>query len=314
MILSRLRFRSVFFFALLALNLESAAQGFNVQVAVPVSLRGKMTLLIYDKDSTARVINSDGKNPMHFKGIVNGPVYAELRHTNVAQPLCFFIENSNINITFNKDNPNGSPITGSRSNSMLRYQLEQCAGEDWLQCLTDYVKGNPENVLTPYILDYFLTTSSDCETMQSLYQLLSGDAKGTYHYKQLGKRLKNLAAIAEGSTLPSFEYTSSKEKKTKIDSVLSDSSYNIVLISATWCKQGETIVKELKEKFPNINTRVLNIDNEPKGWDAPFMDLLAIDHIPYLILTGPDKKIITKDFRIWELERILKNKELKKKD
>ena len=62
--------------------------------------------MVYDTDSLPRVFKpNDKKGPIVFTGKVDGAVYAELRHPKVAQPLPFFVENAEISISYNADNP-----------------------------------------------------------------------------------------------------------------------------------------------------------------------------------------------------------------
>ena len=35
-------------------------------------------------------------------------------------------------------------------------------------------------------------------------------------------------------------------------------------------------------------------------------DILAVDHLPYLLLLDADRRIVARDFRHWELPRIVK--------
>ena len=67
-----------------------------------------------------------------------------------------------------------------------------------------------------------------------------------------------------------------------------------------------TEYQELKDKYPDIKPIEINIDLEKETWDAPFVKTLAIEHIPYLILLDKNGRIVARDVRIWELERIRK--------
>ena len=56
------------------------------------------------------------------------------------------------------------------------------------------------------------------------------------------------------------------------------------------------------------NTRMvlINIDDNPNGWDAQYLKQLTVDHLPYIILVDPKGLVVGRDLRIWELERIAK--------
>lgn len=279
------------------------AQEFHLHVVVPDNLKGSLTLTLYDK-TEPRNIKASGKQNCDFNGSVKGAAYAELRHSSIAQPLQFFIENSRINITFNRENPNASPVTGSRTNSLLRYQLEQCA-DNPTECLTRYVEEHPDDILASFILDQHLAPTLDFAMLDTLYKQLQGAATQSYHYKQLGKRLKCMATLAEGAPLPSFQFYDNNVKLIASDTVMRDSCYHLLLVGATWCEQCSRIVNELAKTFPDLQPLVINIDRQKMQWESKLVEILAVDHIPYLILLDPQKRIVARDFRIWELKRIL---------
>lgn len=285
-------------------------QGFQVHVTLPAGLKGKPTLTLFDTPQP-RTVKSNGDHGTDFSGTVKGPVYAELRHPAVAQPVAFFIENSRINITFNKEQPNASPITGSRTNSLLRFQLEQCA-DNLVECLSLYITEHPDDILSPYLLDQQLAPSLDFAMLDTLYKQLQGAATKTYHYQLLGKRMRHLTSLADGAPLPSFRFSDDKSTPTASDTVMRDSCYHLLMIGATWCEQCSRIAKELAKEFPDIKPYVINIDRQKMQWDANLVEVLAVDHIPYLILLDPQKRIVARDLRIWELKRILEREKAEK--
>ena len=298
--------KAAVFAVLLLAAYAAAAQLFRVGVNAPASLGRDFTLLIYDSDSIPRVLRPAGKKgPVFFTGTVNGAAYAELHHSKVTQPLPFFIENTVISISYKSDSPESSPITGSRSNSELRYQMEVCADDN--NCLIQYIQSNPTSTIAPYIIDRYISPSADYETISALYSLLDGDAAKTFHYRQLGRRLHRLEALANGVRMPDFTFTDLNKRTYHLDSVMADSCHNIIVIGATYCRQCKEIENELSNSFPLIHPVVLDIDQLKDGWDAAFLKQLEIDHIPYLILLDPEHRIVARDLRIWQLRRILKN-------
>lgn len=283
----------------------ATAQSFRVSVVTPAPSGSDFTLLIYDGDSIPRVLKpAKKKGPVFFTGTAKGAAYAELRHSKVAQPLPFFIENTEISISYKANDPESSPITGSRTNSELRYQLELCNGDNG--CLARYVMDNPVSIIAPYIVDRYLSPSAEYETLSALYKSLGGEAVKTYHYRLLGQRLHRLEALADGKRMPDFAFTDLDKQTCHLDSVLVDSCHNIIVIGATYCRQCNGIEDELYKSFPQIHPVVINIDQQKDGWDAPFLKQLEIDHIPYLILLDPERHIIARDLRIWQLQRMLK--------
>ena len=49
----------------------------------------------------------------------------------------------------------------------------------------------------------------------------------------------------------------------------------------------------------------IRIDDNPAGWDAPWLKQLSVDHLPYAILVDAEGRVQTRDIRDWELDGIL---------
>ena len=281
------------------------AQSFRVSVNSPSRLGRDFELWLYDSDTLSQVIKTKSKKgPLVFVGKINGTSYAELRHNNMVRPLPFFIENADITINYNADDPEASPITGSRANSVLRYQLEQCGVSD-VECLSRFVAENPSAAVSPYILDRYIAAQSDYETIQRLYGMLSGEAQKAYHFKRLGSRLKIQSSLSVGKPLPLIEFADQDNRRLNTDTLFVEGKWNILLIGASYCRQCDNIKKEVKENFPDVNMVTLNVDSLSSGWDSPFMKQLDIDHIPYLMILDKEKKIEARDVRFWEIKRII---------
>ena len=139
-----------------------------------------------------------------------------------------------------------------------------------------------------------------------MYNSLGGEALKTYHYRLLGQRMLHLEALADGKRMPDFTFTDLNNQTNRIDSVLVDSCHNIIVIGATYCRQCKGIEDALYKSFPMIHPVVINIDQQKDSWDAPFLKQLEVDHIPYLILLDPERRILARDLRIWQLQRMLK--------
>jgi hypothetical protein len=278
------------------------AQQFQVHVSVPASLRGSLTLTIYDGAQPRTLSPKSGTD---FSGSVKQATYAELRHSAVAQPLTFFIENSHITVVFNKENPNASRITGSRSNSLVRYQLEQCDYNP-VECLTEYVATHPDDLIAPYLLERHIAPTADRAIIDTLYHLLTGAAQQTYHYQRLTERLKHLDSLNIGAPLPHFRFYDDQGTLTSIDTLMRDSCMHLLMVGATWCDQCKRITDQLQQQFPYIKPYIINIDKQKTQWDSHMTDILAVDHLPYLLLLDADRRIVARDFRHWELPRIVK--------
>lgn len=301
-----------------------AGQTFNINIAFESNPRGKVTLSLYDSDTTPRVMRKKvSKRLVSFSGQVKQPCYAEI-NTAKGQKLGFFVENSDISIRFNNDNPETSPVTGSRVNSQYRYILEQCRQEDGsynTSALVAQVKEQPSAVYSPLIIYRYIMPRSDMETVKELTGLLEGDATTSYHYRIINSYTST--PLHPYTSTPLHPYTSTPQhpytltpfsdlsffdanhQQCRVDTLLKDSTYNLIIVGATWCQQCKNAYSIVHNVAPDINIIVVNIDDDKRLWDADIIKKLNIEHIPYLILINPDKTIKTQDLRPWEVARFL---------
>lgn len=295
-------------FALLALLAPVAvAQSFRVSVGIPAGTGGAFALWVYDTDSVPRVLKPtfrDGRAV--FTGRVRGASYAELHNAKVGQPLPLFIENADITVAYNAAAPEASPITGSRTNSILRYELEQCGATD-AECLARFVADNPSSPVAPYILERYMLSLSDRETVAQLYGQLSGEACSTWHYRRLGRRLAALAALEPGCELPSVAVANLLGWTVRLERFLPQGKYSLLMVGASYCRQCNAVRDTLLRTHPELTVVAFDVDSLGGGWDAPLMQTLDVDHIPFLMLVDPKRRIVARDARVWELERILKS-------
>ncbi len=286
----------------------SSAQTFRVVVETGPEDKCRMVLLIYDNDMTARTIKSRiVDNQYVFEGSVQQPCYAEIKTSLTPKPLPFFIENNNITIKYNQQNPEASPITGSRSNSLLRYLLEQCDQyKPPVECITQYARQNLMSIITPYLIDQYLVKSVDKGTLIELVQNLAGDAAKSYHGRKLAKNLSTIIPVTDGDLLPAFNYFDNKNNWCKIDTMLSNSTFNFILIGASWCTQCNSLRNKVSQEWPQHKLTTINIDNDKKEWDAPCIQTLKIDHIPYLLIVDKERRIVARDPELWEIKNVVK--------
>lgn len=256
-----------------------------------------------------------------FTGQLAHPCYAEVA-TVKGHHLVFFVESSDITIRFNEDNPESSPVNGSRINSQYRYALEQSRGskgEYNIAALTEEVTKNKSTIFAPYIIYRHLMPLINKAKLAELMALLEGEATKSYHYKMLTRHIESTADIAEGKKMPDIIFTDAKKNEHHTDSLLSDTALNLIIVGASWCKQCKRAENEARQHYKKyladmggaqhpheLNIIVINIDDDNRVWDADIIKRMQIEHIPYLILISPDRKIAAKDIRAWEVGRMLR--------
>lgn len=249
---------------------------------------GSITLILYDGDSSSHsYVSRIQDGTFRFEGVVKSPVAAELRHKMMTKPLFFYVENSEIAIDVNTQNPPASRINGSRINSRYRYALETST------C------GNNE-VYAPLIL-YQQAPTLSTEELETRYQSLEGDARSTYHYHQLSQMLERRKSLSVGCRMLDFEFVDSLGHAVHFDSVRSkyEGSPLVILFSASWCDRCTEWQRRLREEHVKVLT--IDIERHKNPWSAPYMQQLDISHIPYLIWLDAEGKIVGRDVRPWEI-------------
>lgn len=280
------------------------AQSFVVRAYMPGGTSGAVQLLIFGDGNRQRILQSKVANGMAtFEGTVVRPTYAELRHRGLSRPIPLFIENSDITVTVDAERPERSPISGSRSNSEMRYLLETCGADNTGQCLAERLGEMPAAPYAPYLAYRYL--ADDLEALQRLADSMTPPATQAWHYRELRKRIATLQHLQADSVLPSFSYTDSQGRQCLIDTLLADSCHYLLLFAATWCHECDSIQQRMNSLGPTLQTVRIDIDQQPKGWDAPFMQQLAIDHLPHLMLVNPNRRIANRDIRHWQVKKII---------
>lgn len=275
------------------------AQNFSITGASSSPLKGKYVLTLFEPDGTSQQFKCASKHgDFHFSGSVKSPLVASLSHSKSGQQLYFYLENANITISFNEQQPQSSPISGSRSNSNYRIILEDCSYSGQEDCLKVYVRNNPTSIYSPYILAQNIY-SWDYEEVVAMMNQFQGEAVHTYHYQLLKKQIANIGFTQIGQQLKDFVYCNQKGEEVHFADVQHPNQPLLLVITASWC--NDHYPQTDKWKMLQIN-----IDDDKSCWESPFLEQLTIDHIPYIMLLDSCNTILAKDLRVWQLDKLLK--------
>lgn len=287
-----------------------SAQTFNIAVSLPDISEGRAQLSIYDGSRnmpqySARV--QEGQCSFSGELMRNMPYYAELRHPDMKEPIVFFIEASNITIKADVAHPAQSFITGSKSNSEYRTALENEIDESVIL----YIKDHPTSSVSS-TLAYLHLKNPSMQDLEAIMNTLSGDAIYSQHYKLLKEEYNIKLSSSEGHRIPDFEFPDRVGTPIHFDSVQQDSVYIILAFGATWCENCNTdnqriskLIKPYNKDKEQIRLLIINIDKDKREWDNPMLKTLAIDYLPYIIITDREGRIVERGIRAWELQRSL---------
>ena len=145
----------------------------------------------------------------------------------------------------------------------------------------------------------------DDVVLRQLIVQLTGEARSTYHYTLLRRWMRQTPTVAEGSEMPDFAWLDAGKKRCTFAAERDTDGYTLVFFGANWCDRCHSVQdvasRLLEEK--NAKMIVINIDDNPNGWDAQNLKQLAVDHVPYMILVDSRGYVVSRDMRIWELEK-----------
>ena len=284
-----------------------SAQGF--EISGESSLTGTFTLTLYDGDSTSHSLTATcNKGLFLFTGSVERPVVASLEHPAMRQPLYFYVENSEISIVVNASHPETSVIKGSRSNSEYRYLMEQYrSSDDPNAFLRQWTKSNAGSIYLPFVLQRQRGQLDDALCRQLVAQV-TGDGLHTYHYTLLRRWMRETPAVTEGCEMPNFAYLNAEKARCEFAQTRNADGATLLYFSTSWCDLCKQQLDEASRMLDGASTQllVINIDDNPNGWDAHYLKQLSVDHLPYMILVDRNGTVVARDIRIWELKKYIK--------
>lgn len=269
--------------------------------------KGEMQLTIFStpqQTSTAHI----RKGHFEFQGSVAGPTVAMLQQKRGGDPLYFFLENASVSVLFRPSAPASSPISGSRTNSQYRYVLELChdGNPQPEDCIVAYAHEHRGECFIPFLYYTHLSGERLLEEAAFVDSLLAA-LHDVYPYALLQQRVANVARTAVGQPMPDFLFRDLSGREQHFDSVrVADRSHLLVFIPS-WHEAFPSYVDSLRSQYPSLPLTPVLVDKQPKGWDEPFVSLLDIDHVPFLILVDAEGTIAARNLRRWEVGRQLES-------
>ena len=248
---------------------EAAPDKFSIQGKSLGEYAGHVFLQLYD-DGTYQTLDSTlvQEGGYSFTGNVEVPQRYYLRFDGQDQPIAFFLEAADIQVTSHIDSLGAATITGSplhdqylafekglasyddmRSPLMEAYkaanevedkpQVEAIIAQfDSIHTLEtsyikDYIHQNPESVVAAYLAYRHLSFDSDVEALSSLTNSLSPNLAATPYVKSLKERVATLESVAIGQ--PAVDFSLNDPDGNPISLASLKGKYVLVDFWASWC-------------------------------------------------------------------------------
>ncbi|MCA5006740.1 TlpA family protein disulfide reductase [Sphingobacterium sp. WQ 366] len=191
----------------------------------------------------------------------------------------------------------------------------------------DFVSHHPNDEYSLYLVKEYINSSSDYNSSISLYELLSAQLKSTTVGTKLAHAI-NTFKLQPGAIAPIFAQQDTSGKNVEL--AMFKGKYVLIDFWASWCvpcrKENPYLVTAY-EKFRNKNFEILGIslddkksnwmiaikqDNlqwynvsDLKGWKNDVATLYGVKAVPTNYLIDPTGKIVAKNLRGEQLEKIL---------
>ena len=203
-------------------------------------------------------------------------------------------------------------------------QLEQKQKED----IADFIKNNPKSYASAYYAYQLNTDATDPSKALKAFESLDKSIQSSFYAQKLKKIADALQATAIGSIAPDFTLQSIDDKPVALSSLMG--KYVLLDFWASWCgpcrKENPNVVKAYNQ-FKNKNFTVFGVSldedkiawqnavlkdqlawqhvSDLKGWRSSAAALYGVQSIPANFLLDPSGKIIAKDLRGEDLEKML---------
>ncbi|WP_146141988.1 TlpA disulfide reductase family protein [Prolixibacter denitrificans] len=242
------------------------------------------------------------KGKFSFSGTVDVPgMYYVIPPSGRKDAIPFFLENSNIEITGNSDDPKDVEVHGSAAqdefrnfydrvdsinNQMSSYYEKYAKARSENDTTTSahiekelndlykiendiqkaFVLDNPNSFVAPYIL-LQIQYGMDASELNSYVENFSADVMKTPSAQTLSMRIKKLEKVAVGQQAPDFTMNDADGKPVKLSDVYKQHKYLLVDFWASWCapcRQENPNVVAVWQKYHNDGFGVMGVSLDAK--------------------------------------------------
>jgi peroxiredoxin len=279
-----------------------------------------------------------------IKGQVPQPSFKVLIFGDQPPAVAFFLDNSNIKISGNKNSIDKLSITGSPANNQYMeyanaiqpYQQIFAEGAVYDSNATKaverisvaFVKRHPGSYVSPLAIIRLYQATQNGATAEELYKLMTEPVQSSGLGQYVNQQIQESKINAIGSVVKDFSQNDTAGNPVNFSSYRG--KYVLLDFWASWCRpcrmENPNVVAAYN-KFHGKNFTILSVSldqaksawlnaiqmdglnwnhvSDLKGWNNEVAGLFQIRSIPQNLLIDPDGKIIAKNLRGLLLENIL---------
>ena len=209
---------------------------------------------------------------------------------------------------------------------------EYLEGKDRDAVVRQFIASHPTSVVSVYLADHMLDDSSNmtAEEIRSLASSIMGCPLDTARYNRFVQKARIAELTASGNPVVDLELTSDKGDATTLVAAIPSGKYVLVDFWASWCgicRSFTPAIKEIYNKYPRSRFEVISVscDTSDERWRSAmqkdqmpwaqylltkqgYSDFFAkyqTNGVPYLLLVGPDGKVVCNPDRPSQVDSLL---------
>ncbi|MDR1847300.1 MAG: redoxin domain-containing protein [Bacteroidales bacterium] len=266
------------------ISMAGFAQGYVINAQVKDVSGGSATLRLYFKDGNERLDSTviDEKGQFSFRGEVKEPIPALLT-INGKRNYRIYIENATYSLMIDPSSLAKSKFKGSKLTDKWYELTSAKENEDYnvhLERLEKWVLNNPDDIFSPDLIASYLSYQWDYNELNRTLNTLQRNARETYFYIHLQKRVEALKRVEIGQKAPDFALNNPKGQRITLYDCLRGKKYLLIDFWASWCKpcrmENPNVVATY-ERYNSFGFGILGVslDKDKAAWEKAISD----DHL-----------------------------------